>query len=150
MRRSSLAASVVLLLTQSVVLMLADERPPLAVAPFDAAQASEFQQRWADHVGKELVHTNSIGMNMVLLPPGEFMMGRTKEELDKLLEKPDEELAKSVRARWMNLSRDDENALRDLELEETPEGVQVAKLVAIHLYMKSRVAQYEKEVSDLA
>ena len=51
------------------------DHPPLAIAPFDAAQAKEFQQQWAKHAGKEMTFTNSIGMKMVLLPPGEFMMG---------------------------------------------------------------------------
>ena len=64
---------------------LADETPPLAEAPFNAKQAGEFQQQWARHVGKRLIHTNSIGMKMVLLPPGEFTMGRTEEQFDKLL-----------------------------------------------------------------
>ena len=30
--------------------------------------------------------TNSIGMKMVLLPPGEYTMGRTEEQFDKVLE----------------------------------------------------------------
>ncbi len=54
---------------------LADEHPPLAKAPFSAEQARAFQQQWADYVGKPLVYTNSIGMKLVLLPPGEFVMG---------------------------------------------------------------------------
>ena len=85
MCRSSMTAFVILLLAKSVVSVLADEKPPLAVAPFDAAQAAKFQRRWAEHIGKELVYTNSIGMDMVLLPPGEFAMGRAEGELDKLL-----------------------------------------------------------------
>ncbi len=59
--------------------------PPLAKAPFNAEKAQEFQQQWAKHIGKERVHTNSIGMKMMLLPPGEFTMGRTEEQLGTLL-----------------------------------------------------------------
>ena len=49
--------------------------PSLAKVPFTAQQAKEFQQLWARHIGKETDFTNSIGMKMVLLPPGEFIMG---------------------------------------------------------------------------
>ncbi len=64
----------------------AADYPPLAKAPFDAAQATEFQQQWAKHIGKPVVHTNSIGLKLSLLPPGEFTMGRTEEQFDKLLD----------------------------------------------------------------
>jgi serine/threonine-protein kinase len=49
--------------------------PPLAVAPFDAKEAREHQQAWADHLGVPVETTNSIGMQMVLIPPGMFLMG---------------------------------------------------------------------------
>jgi formylglycine-generating enzyme len=53
------------------------ERPdaPLAAAPFDSARAKELQELWAAHLGRPLQTTNSVGMNFVLIPPGEFMMG---------------------------------------------------------------------------
>ncbi len=63
----------------------AADQPALAIAPLQAEQARDVQERWAKHLGKDLVHTNSIGMKMMLLPPGEFTMGRTEEQLDKLL-----------------------------------------------------------------
>ena len=44
-------------------LTFAEEHPPLAIAPFNAEQAKEFQQQWADHIGKERVYANSIGMS---------------------------------------------------------------------------------------
>jgi formylglycine-generating enzyme required for sulfatase activity len=86
MRGLLLTALVVLSLTQLAVSALAAETPPLAKAPFNAEQAKGFQQQWAEHIGKSLVHTNSIGMKMVLIPPGEFTMGRTEEQFDKVLE----------------------------------------------------------------
>ena len=49
--------------------------PPLAIAPFDATQAKQHEQLWADHLGVPLETTNSIGMKFVVIPPGEFMMG---------------------------------------------------------------------------
>ena len=49
--------------------------PPLATAPFTAAAAREHQEAWAKHLGQPREVTNSIGMKLVLIPPGEFMMG---------------------------------------------------------------------------
>ncbi len=72
------------LVVESAVAIAADP-PPLAKAPLTAKQAQEFQQQWAKHIDKELVHTNSIGMKLALLPPGEFTMGRTEEQLDELV-----------------------------------------------------------------
>ncbi len=57
-------------------------QPPPAVAPFDAAQAKKHQQAWADYLGVPVEVTNSIGMKLVLIPPGEFDMGSTEEEVE--------------------------------------------------------------------
>ncbi len=55
--------------------------PPSAVAPFDEKQAHAHQRAWADHLGVPVEYTNSIGMNFRLIPPGEFLMGSTAEEI---------------------------------------------------------------------
>jgi formylglycine-generating enzyme required for sulfatase activity/serine/threonine protein kinase len=60
--------------------------PPPAVAPFDAAQAKQHQEAWAKHLGVPVEETNSIGMPLVLIPPGEFDMGSTPEEIEWALE----------------------------------------------------------------
>ncbi len=75
----------------------ADAEPPLAEAPFDAVQAKEFRRLWASHISKDLFYTNSIGMKLSLIPPGEFTMGRTEKEFDRLLEifRKDPELKKN-------------------------------------------------------
>jgi serine/threonine protein kinase/formylglycine-generating enzyme required for sulfatase activity len=49
--------------------------PPLAVAPFDKAKAQEHQQLWANYLGRPVEETNSLGMKLRLIPPGEFRMG---------------------------------------------------------------------------
>jgi formylglycine-generating enzyme required for sulfatase activity len=64
--------------------------PPLAIAPFDAAQARKHQEAWAKHLGVPVEITNSIGMKLILIPPGEFMMGSTQEEVDRLLKEAKE------------------------------------------------------------
>ncbi len=57
-----------------------ESAPAPAVAPFDAAKAKELQERWATHLGVKVEHTNSIGMKLRLVPPGEFTMGSNAEE----------------------------------------------------------------------
>jgi formylglycine-generating enzyme required for sulfatase activity len=54
--------------------------PPAATAPFDAQQAVRHQQAWAEHLSVSVETGNSIGMKLVLIPPGQFMMGSSPEE----------------------------------------------------------------------
>ena len=68
-----------------MAMVLAGGPPPRATAPFSAEQARAIQHRWAKHLGKPVVHTNSIGMKMVLIPPGEFTMGTTAAERERML-----------------------------------------------------------------
>ncbi|MDA0591553.1 MAG: bifunctional serine/threonine-protein kinase/formylglycine-generating enzyme family protein [Planctomycetota bacterium] len=58
-----------------------DASPP-AIAPFDAAKAREHQEDWAKHLGVPVEYENSIGMKFRLIPPGEFLMGSTPEEIE--------------------------------------------------------------------
>ena len=57
-----------------------DSAPPLAIAPFDAEEARAHQQAWAEHLGLEVEVENSVGMQLRLIPPGEFMMGSPESE----------------------------------------------------------------------
>jgi formylglycine-generating enzyme required for sulfatase activity/serine/threonine protein kinase len=54
--------------------------PGIAVAPFSKAQAKALQKTWADYLGVPVESTNSIGMKLVLIPRGEFMMGSPAAE----------------------------------------------------------------------
>ena len=54
--------------------------PKSLVAPFDAAAAQAGQQAWARHLNTTVEQKNSVGMTLVLIPPGEFVMGSTPEE----------------------------------------------------------------------
>jgi eukaryotic-like serine/threonine-protein kinase len=62
------------------------DAPRPAIAPFDEDQAKKHQQEWADYLKLPLERTNSIGMKLVLIPPGEFMMGGTPEEIEQTLD----------------------------------------------------------------
>ncbi|MGO8749332.1 MAG: formylglycine-generating enzyme family protein [Thermoguttaceae bacterium] len=57
--------------------------PPFAIAPFDAQKAKEHQEAWAKHLGVPVEHTNSIGMRLVLIPPGEFEMGSPQKFVEE-------------------------------------------------------------------
>jgi formylglycine-generating enzyme required for sulfatase activity len=59
--------------------------PAPAVAPFYAATAKRHQQTWADFLGVDVESENSIGMKLVLIPPGEFDMGSTDDEIARLV-----------------------------------------------------------------
>jgi formylglycine-generating enzyme required for sulfatase activity len=59
--------------------------PPLAVAPFDAVEAKEHQNAWANHLGIEVEITNSIGMKLRLIPPGKFLMGSAEDDLGRAM-----------------------------------------------------------------
>jgi len=57
------------------------DAPAPAIAPFDAAQARKHQEAWAKYLKVPVEYTNSIGMKFILIPPGEFTMGSTAEEI---------------------------------------------------------------------
>jgi eukaryotic-like serine/threonine-protein kinase len=56
--------------------------PPLAKAPFTSEEANQYQNAWAKHLGVPVETTNTAGMKLVLIPPGEFNMGLTAAEID--------------------------------------------------------------------
>ncbi len=60
--------------------------PPLAIAPFDTKQARAHQEAWAKQLGVPVEYKNSIGMQFVLIPPGEFLMGSTPAEIDEAVQ----------------------------------------------------------------
>jgi len=57
------------------------DAPQPAIAPFDAAQAQKLQAEWAKYLRIDVEYTNTLGMKFVLIPPGEFTMGATPEEM---------------------------------------------------------------------
>ena len=54
---------------------------PLAVAPFTADEARQFQESWAAALGTPATLSNSIGMQLTIIPAGEFMMGSSAEDI---------------------------------------------------------------------
>ena len=78
-------AGALLAIVVSMPLRAADA-PPLAQAPFTASQAKQFQQQWAEYLDVPVSFTNSIGMKLVLIPPGEFLMGSSDDEVAAALQ----------------------------------------------------------------
>jgi formylglycine-generating enzyme required for sulfatase activity len=58
----------------------------LLKAPFDDAAAKKAQLDWADRLKTTVVATNPIGISLVLVPAGEFMMGMGPTEVEPLRE----------------------------------------------------------------
>lgn len=59
--------------------------PPTPLGfPVTAAVAQQTQREWAKYLGMETSQQNSIGMTLVLIPPGEFIMGTTEAEFETL------------------------------------------------------------------
>ncbi len=61
------------------------DAPPPAIAPFNAEQAKGHQEAWAKYLGVPVEYENSIGMKLRLIPPGEFTMAATAEEIEAAL-----------------------------------------------------------------
>ena len=59
---------------------------PLAKPAVTAAEAADVQRKWAEHLGVQVEEKNSIGMRLMLIPPGEFDLGSTAEEVARASE----------------------------------------------------------------
>jgi sulfatase modifying factor 1 len=73
----------------------AAKEPAVLVAPFGADEARIARKAWAAfrHVEPEL--KSSVGMKLTLIPAGEFQMGSTQAELDKIMH-ADSDFAKEI------------------------------------------------------
>jgi formylglycine-generating enzyme required for sulfatase activity len=61
------------------------DAPPPAIAPFNAEEAKAHQEAWAKYLGVAVEYENSIGMKFRLIPPGEFEMGATDDEIEAVV-----------------------------------------------------------------
>jgi hypothetical protein len=58
----------------------AGAEPAPAISPFSPDEAKAHQRAWAEHLGLPVQVTNSVGMKLSLIPPGQFVMGRPQDE----------------------------------------------------------------------
>lgn len=61
------------------------DAPKPAIAPFTAEQAKQHQEEWAKFLKVPVEYTNRLGMKFRLIPPGEFLMGSTAEEIESAM-----------------------------------------------------------------
>lgn len=59
----------------------------VARTPFSVEEAKQYQDRCARALNAGVTLTNSIGMPLTLIPPGEFIMGSSQAEVDSLVTK---------------------------------------------------------------
>jgi serine/threonine protein kinase/formylglycine-generating enzyme required for sulfatase activity len=58
--------------------------PLPAIAPFDAGQARQHQEAWARYLDVPVEFADEFGTKFILIPPGEFLMGSSQQESEKL------------------------------------------------------------------
>jgi formylglycine-generating enzyme required for sulfatase activity/WD40 repeat protein len=58
------------------------DQPSFAVVPFSTEEATRFRDSWAAYLGVPAVKKSQLGMQLKLIPPGEFTMG-SPESLPK-------------------------------------------------------------------
>jgi serine/threonine protein kinase len=58
------------------------DRPPRAVAPFDARESAAHQHGWANYLGIPIHSKNTLGMDLVLIPPASFLMGSSHAQIE--------------------------------------------------------------------
>ena len=80
------------------------DAPEPAVVPFETSTARQHQEAWAKYLGVPLEITNSIGMKLVLIPPGELIMGSPLEEIAELLQSYDYSLTEGPQ-HWVRVTR---------------------------------------------
>jgi formylglycine-generating enzyme required for sulfatase activity len=77
------------LLVLGVALVALPAAPPaLLNIPFDAATAEKARADWARETGLPAEVTNSVGIKLVLIPPGKFLMGPNGSTYRVTLSKP--------------------------------------------------------------
>lgn len=59
--------------------------PKPAIAPFTVEEAKTYQTAWAEYLEIPPEWENSVGMQFVLIPPGEYMMGSLPAEMEYAL-----------------------------------------------------------------
>ena len=55
-------------------------KPSLLLSPFNEQTAKQSQRDWAEYLKTEVTIENGVGMKLVLIPAGEFLMGSPEDE----------------------------------------------------------------------
>lgn len=60
---------------------LAADAPTPAITPFDREAALKHQTEWAEYLGVPVEFTDALGIKFRLIPPGEFVMGTSAQDI---------------------------------------------------------------------
>lgn len=71
--------------TDSVDLQIRSPGPDLLQSPFSASAATNARNAWATHLSVASSFTSKTGMKFVLIPPGQFLMGSSKEDVSEAI-----------------------------------------------------------------
>ncbi len=58
--------------------------PPRLIAPFSAEEIKQSQKAWSAYLQTPVEYENMIGMKNVLIPPGEFSMGSSEDDIKQI------------------------------------------------------------------
>jgi eukaryotic-like serine/threonine-protein kinase len=78
--------------------------PLLAIAPFDAAKARDHQIGWTSYLNAPIEINNSIGMKLVLIPAGEFMMGSPEGDSSRFSDEQPQHLVRITKAYYLGVT----------------------------------------------
>lgn len=84
--KSLILLGICCLLSTSRLRAQSAELPSPLIAPFNAVQARAGQEAWAKGMGVQPTVDNSIGMKLLLIPPGEFLRGSSDEDIEMALQ----------------------------------------------------------------
>ena len=117
--------------------------PPPAVAPFDAKQAREHQQVWGKYLGvpveKEVELPGEEKLTLVLIPPGEFVMGSPEAEQRLVIN--------GVRLVYEDRARPHEKWLMEHVPDEVQHRVRITKSFYLGTYEVTQT-QWEAVMGD--
>ncbi|MGE0606831.1 MAG: SUMF1/EgtB/PvdO family nonheme iron enzyme [Pirellulales bacterium] len=119
--------------------------PPPAVAPFDAKTARSHQDAWAKHLGIQVETPNSVGQTMILIPPGEFLMGSTDVEVEAALK-----VAYEIEADQLTIDRIQKNERPQHKVVITKPFWMSATEVTIGEFKKFSATGYVTEAEKVA
>ena len=113
--------------------------PARAIAPFNAEQAKLLQGTWAYLSGvpveKEVILPSGEKLMMVLIPPGEFMMGTSDKRFDALVSDHDKQ-------KWMGPRR-----IKAIECERPQHRVRITEPYYLAMH-ETTVGQFRAFVED--
>jgi formylglycine-generating enzyme required for sulfatase activity/serine/threonine protein kinase/Tol biopolymer transport system component len=110
--------------------------PAVVPFPFDDKKAKDYQEAWAKHLGTKVEFKNKIGMDLRVIPPGDFLMGTKEADLKDTIERARQNRPPG----WQFL-------VRSLKSESPQHPARITRPFAMGKY-EVTVEQFQKFVED--